>query len=319
MEKMAVTGGAGFIGSNLAEFLCAQGHEVVVIDDFSTGREENLAGWSERYRDRFRLVRADINDTARMRDALQGVRFLFHQAAIPSVFRSIADPVGTERANIGGTVSVLKAACDAGVRRVVFASSSSVYGDDPQLPKREDRTGRPLSPYALSKAAGEEYCRLFQRVYGLETVCLRYFNVFGPRQDPRSEYAAVIPRFVTRLLAGQAPIVYGDGEQTRDFTYVSNVVEANWTAAVHPRAAGEVFNVGCGARTSLNDLLREMTGIIGTRCPADYQPARPGDVRHSLADVGKAEALLGYRPSVGLREGLVRVIAWYRERMGEKS
>jgi nucleoside-diphosphate-sugar epimerase len=316
MEKMAVTGGAGFIGSNLAEYLSTLGHSVVVIDDFSTGREENLTGWADKFRNRVQLVRADINETDRTREAFRGVRYLFHQAAIPSVPRSIADPTATNHSNISGTLSVLIAARDAGVRRVVYASSSSIYGDDPGLPKVESRTGRPLSPYALSKKVGEEYCRLFHQLYGLETVCLRYFNVFGPRQDPKSEYAAVIPRFATRLLTRQAPIIYGDGEQTRDFTFVSNIVAANCTAAMHPRAAGEVFNVGCGTRTSLNDLLREMSSILGVTCQPSYQPARPGDVKHSVADVGKAERLLGYTPSVSLREGLVRVFAWYRDQIG---
>jgi nucleoside-diphosphate-sugar epimerase len=253
-----------------------------------------------------------------MREAFRGVRYLFHEAAIPSVPRSIADPVVTNHSNISGTLSVLVAARDAGVQRVVYASSSSIYGDDPSLPKVESRTGRPLSPYALSKIAGEEYCRLFHQLYGLETVCLRYFNVFGPRQDPKSEYAAVIPRFVTRLLTGQAPIVYGDGEQTRDFTFVSNIIEANWTAATHPRAAGEVFNAGCGMRTSLNDLLREMSSILGVTCQPSHQPARTGDIKHSFADIGKAERLLGYTPSISLRDGLVRAFAWYRDQIGVK-
>ena len=246
MARIAVTGGAGFIGSNLAEFLLSQGHHLAVVDNFSTGREENLAGWADRAPGRFRLFRLDINETEGLRQAFAGAQYVFHQAAIPSVPRSVADPQATNLANISGTLSVLVAARDARVKRVVTASSSSVYGDDPGLPKKEGRMGRPLSPYALSKVVAEEYCRLFYQLYGLETVCLRYFNVFGPRQDPKSEYAAVIPRFATRLLAGEPPVIYGDGEQTRDFTYVSNVVDANWVAATHPQAQGEVFNVGCG-------------------------------------------------------------------------
>jgi nucleoside-diphosphate-sugar epimerase len=226
--------------------------------------------------------------------------------------RSIADPAATEASNINGTLSVLLAARDAGVKRVVAASSSSVYGDDPGLPKIESRVGRCLSPYALSKVVTEEYCRLFTQLYGLETVCLRYFNVFGPRQDPKSEYAAVVPRFATRLLAGAPPVVYGDGEQTRDFTFVTNVVEANWKAATHPRAAGEVFNVGCGLRTSLNQLIRELAGIIGTRVEPRYEAPRAGDVRHSLADVSKAQRLMNYTPAISLQQGLERVVAWYR-------
>ncbi len=312
MAKMAVTGGAGFIGSNLAEYLLGQGHEVAIVDNFSTGKEQNLAGWTERASDRARVFRFDVNETDRLREAFKGAQYVFHQAAIPSVPRSIADPQATNLANISGTLSVLVAARDAGVRRVVMASSSSIYGDDPGLPKVETRTGKPLSPYALSKVVCEEYCRLFHQLYGLETACLRYFNVFGPRQDPKSEYAAVVPRFVTRLLAGAAPIIYGDGEQTRDFTYVSNVIDANWVAANHPRAAGEAFNIGCGSRTSLNDLAREISRILNVNRQPIYEPGRPGDVRHSLADIDKAKKLMSYQPAVSLREGLINVIDWYR-------
>jgi nucleoside-diphosphate-sugar epimerase len=312
MDKIAVTGGAGFIGSNLAEHFLTRGHPVLVVDNFSTGRERNLSGWSEGAGDRFELLRADINDTGRLRQAFKGVRYVFHQAAIPSVPRSIEDPRATEHANINGTLSVLLAARDAGVQRVVVASSSSVYGDDPHLPKVEARVGKPLSPYALSKAVCEEYCRLFLSLYGLETVCLRYFNVFGPRQDPKSEYAAVIPRFATRLLAGKPPIIYGDGEQTRDFTYVTNVVEANWAVATHPNAVGEVFNIGCGTRTSLNELVRALNGILGSNLAPAYEPARPGDVRHSVADVSKSHQLLDYTPAVPLQKGLEQAVSWYR-------
>ncbi len=312
MDKIAVTGGAGFIGSNLAEQSLSRQCSVVVIDNFSTGKERNLSGWSEGADGRLQILRTDINDTDRLREAFRGVRYVFHQAAIPSVPRSIADPQATERANIAGTLSVLVAARDSGVQRVVVASSSSVYGDDPGLPKVEHCVGRPLSPYALSKAVCEHFCRLFLQLYGLETVCLRYFNVFGPRQDPQSAYAAVIPRFAIRLLSGQAPVVYGDGEQTRDFTFVSNVVEANWKAATHPGIAGEVFNIGCGARTSLNQLARELARIVGARVEPRYEPPRAGDVRHSLADVSKAAKLLEYTPAVALQEGLERAVAWYR-------
>ncbi|NWG13902.1 MAG: NAD-dependent epimerase/dehydratase family protein, partial [Acidobacteria bacterium] len=257
-------------------------------------------------------VRADINETETLRRAFRDVRFVFHQAAIPSVPRSVADPALTNASNISGTLSVLLAARDAGVRRVVVASSSSVYGDDPALPKQEDRIGRPLSPYALSKLVCEHYCRLFLQLYGLESVCLRYFNVFGPRQDPESEYAAVIPRFATRLLAGRRPTIYGDGGQTRDFTYIDNVIDANWVAATHPRAAGEVFNIGCGSQTSLNQLLALFNRILGTRLEAAYKPPRAGDVRHSVADVSKAKRLLDYTPKVTLQTGLERVLDWYR-------
>jgi UDP-glucose 4-epimerase len=312
MEKMAVTGGAGFIGSNLAEHLVDQGYSVVVVDNLSTGRKQNLNGWAEKAGSRFDFLRADINDTDRLRKAFQDVLFVFHLAAIPSVERSIADPAATQLANINGTLSVLTAARDAGVKRVIAASSSSIYGDDPNLPKREDRLGRSLSPYALSKFVTEGYCRLFYQLYGLETVALRYFNVFGPRQDPKSEYAAVIPRFCTRMLAGMPPIVYGDGEQSRDFTYVANVIAANWKAATSPNAAGEVFNIGCGAQTSLNQLIHMLTVLLDRPVKPVYESARKGDVRHSVADIGKSSKMLGYSPAVSLEAGLQRVLDWYR-------
>jgi nucleoside-diphosphate-sugar epimerase len=284
----------------------------VIVDNFSTGKEQNIAGWVGRYPNRVEVIRADINETDTLRRALHGVRFVFHQAAIPSVPRSVADPVLTHTSNITGTLSVLIAARDAGVQRVVAASSSSVYGDDPALPKQEDRVGNPLSPYALHKLACEKYSRLFLQLYGLETVCLRYFNVFGPRQDPKSEYAAVIPRFISRLLAGMRPTIYGDGEQTRDFTYVDNVVDANWLAANHPRAVGEVFNIGCGTQTSLNRLVAQLSDILGTRIEPLCEPPRTGDVRHSVADVSKARRLLDYSPQIPLQKGLERVIEWFR-------
>lgn len=313
MEKMAVTGGAGFIGSNLSEFLLSRGHAVVLVDNFSTGRDQNLSGWANKAGARLQILRADINETDKLRQAFQEVRYVFHQAAIPSVPRSVANPQATNVANVDGTLSVLVAARDAGVKRVVVASSSSVYGDDPGLPKVESRLGRPLSPYALTKVVCEEYCRVFHRLYALETVCLRYFNVFGPRQDPKSDYAAVLPRFCTRMLAGKAPTIYGDGEQSRDFTYVGDVLDANWKAAVQPLAAGEVFNVGCGVRTSLNQVVGAMNQILGTQLEPIYEPARIGDVRHSLADIGKAGKLLEFSPSVSLQDGLRRVLNWYRE------
>jgi UDP-glucose 4-epimerase len=255
----------------------------------------------------------DINETDALREAVKGVSYVFHQAAIPSVPRSIADPQATQRANIDGTLSVLIAARDAKVKRVVAASSSSIYGDDPGLPKTESRTGRPLSPYALSKCVTEEYCRLFCRIFGLETVCLRYFNVFGPRQDPKSQYAAVVPRFATTLLTGKQPTIYGDGQQSRDFTFVTNVVDANWKAAIAPHAGGEAVNIGCGHQVSLNQLLSLLNQILGVDIPAIYEPGRPGDVRHSVADIRKAKELINYSPVVTLKEGLERVLDWYRE------
>ena len=316
MEKMAVTGGAGFIGSNLSESRLSRGYSVVLVDNFSTGRDHNLSGWALRAGDRLHVLMADINETDKLREAFQGVRYVFHQAAIPSVPRSVANPQATNVANVDGTLSVLVAARDVGVQRVVVASSSSVYGDDPGLPKVESRMGRPLSPYALSKVVCEEYCRVFHRLYALETVCLRYFNVFGPRQDPKSDYAAVIPRFSTRMLAGEPPTIYGDGEQSRDFTYIADVLEANWKAAVQPLAAGEVFNIGCGVRTSLNQVVGAMNQILGTQLEPIYEAARVGDVRHSLADISKARNLLEFSPSVSLEDGLRRVLNWYREQAG---
>ena len=315
MEKTAITGGAGFIGSNLAEHLLDRDFSVVVIDNLSTGKEQNIAGFAERAGSRFQFLQTDINETDQLRRAFSGVSYVFHLAAIPSVARSINDPAATQSSNINGTLSVLTAARDAGVKRVIAASSSSIYGDDPSLPKKENRIGRCLSPYALSKFVTEEYCRLFYQLYGLETVSLRYFNVFGPRQDPNSDYAAVIPRFSTRLLAGNPPVVYGDGEQTRDFTFVANVVDANWKAATSPCVAGEAFNIGCGAQTSLNQLIQKMNKVLGTQVKPIYESARKGDVRHSLADVSKASGMLGYSPAISLETGLKSVLDYYRNRL----
>ncbi len=312
MEKMVVTGGAGFIGSNLAEYLVNLGYSVTVVDNLSTGRMQNLSGWTERAGNRFQFLQTDINETDQLRRAFDGVTCVFHLAAIPSVARSVENPAATQRANINGTLSVLTAARDAGVKRVVAASSSSVYGDDPNLPKREERMGRCLSPYALSKFVSEEYCRLFHKLYGLETVALRYFNVFGPRQDPNSHYAAVIPRFSTLLLAGKSPIVFGDGEQSRDFTYIANVIDANLKAATSPDVAGEAFNIGCGTRTTLNQLIEKLNQLLGTQLKPAYEAPRKGDVRHSLADIGKAARMMGYAPATSLETGLQRVLEWYR-------
>jgi nucleoside-diphosphate-sugar epimerase len=315
IQKMVVTGGAGFIGSNLSEHLVNQGFAVTVIDNLSTGKKENLSGWAEKAGDRFQFILADINETDQLRRLFQGVSYVFHLAALPSVARSVENPSATQFSNINGTLSVLIAARDAGVKRVVAASSSSVYGDHPGLPKKEELIGRTLSPYALSKFVTEEYLRLFYRLYGLETVALRYFNIFGPRQDPKSEYAAVIPRFTTRLLRSEAPVVYGDGEQSRDFTFVANVIDANWRAATSPNVAGEVFNIGCGAQTSLNQLIEKLNQITGSQIKPVYEPARKGDVRHSRADIGKASRMLGYSPQVPLETGLGRVVDWYRSRL----
>jgi nucleoside-diphosphate-sugar epimerase len=299
-----VTGGAGFIGSHLADGLLAAGWRVRLLDDFSSGRETNIA----HLRGSVELQRGDLRDAALLARVLPGVEVVFHQGAVPSVPRSVAEPERTNDVNVTGTLRVLEASRTAGVRRVVFAASSSVYGDTPVLPKVETMPPCPLSPYALQKYAGERYCQLFHRLYGLETVALRYFNVYGPRQDPNSEYAAVIPRFARACLAGEAPLVFGDGEQTRDFTFVGDAVAANLLAADAPRAAGEVMNVAGGRRVSLNQLLREIRELTHAQVEARYQPARPGDVRDSLADLSRARELLGYEPQVDLRTGLARTI-----------
>jgi nucleoside-diphosphate-sugar epimerase len=308
-----VTGGAGFIGSNLAEALLSAGHHVRILDNFLTGKRENLAGLSERFGAAFDLVEGDLRNLATVRKAVEGVEYVFHQGALPSVPRSVADPVLSNEINVGGTVNLLVAARDASVRRVVFAASSSAYGDTPELPKRESMTPNPKSPYAAQKLAGEHFLRIFFEVYGLETVSLRYFNVFGPRQDPASTYAAVIPRFITSVLSGKSPTIYGDGLQTRDFTYIDNVVEANLLACKAPRAAcGKVFNIACGERVSLLDILEILYGLAARRVAPKFEPARPGDVRDSLADISLARDQLGYDPKVAFPAGLSRTFDYFK-------
>ena len=305
--KVLVTGGAGFIGSNLVRCLAASGADVCVLDDLSTGREENLSGLNGSVD----LIVGDIRDAERVAEAARDAELVYHLAALPSVARSIADPVATHEVNAGGTLTVLSAARDAGARRLVYASSSSVYGDTPTLPKHEEMPVAPLSPYAASKLAGEAYSRAFARSFGLETVALRFFNVFGPRQDPGSEYAAVIPRFAARLLAAERPIVFGDGAQSRDFTYVANVVQACVLAGeAGPDASGEAMNVGFGERTTLRELVAMLNDLLGTSIAPSFTEPRPGDVRDSLAEISKAERLIGYRPLVGVREGLGQTLAW---------
>ena len=303
-----VTGGAGFIGSHLCEALVGRGARVRVLDNLVTGRRENLAHLAGRVE----LIEADLNDKAAARRATEGASVVFHQAAIPSVPRSVADPGLNHEANVNGTFNILMAAREAGVRRVVFAASSSAYGESEVLPKVESMLPSPLSPYAAAKLFGEYYCQVFARVYGLETVALRYFNVFGPRQDPSSPYSGVISKFVTDLLRGESPVIYGDGEQSRDFTYVENAVDANLRAAEVPEASGEVINVGIGERVTLNQLLAELQHIIGTDLEPRREGPRPGDVRHSLADITRARRLLGYEPLVPLADGLRRTVEWYR-------
>ncbi len=316
MKRVLVTGGAGFIGSHLAATLVREGAIVRVLDDFSSGREENLSAVVAD----LEVLRGDLRDDALLARAVEGVDVVFHEAAVPSVPRSVAEPVRTHEVNATGTLCVLQAAREAGVRRVVFAASSSAYGDTPVLPKVETMPSTPRSPYALQKVAGEEYCRLYSELYGLETVALRYFNVFGPRQNPDSEYAAVIPKFVTACLEGRQPIIYGDGEQTRDFTYVADVVRANLLAAEAPGAVGAVMNVAGGGRISLNQLLDRIRELCGVGIEASYQPGRAGDVRDSQADVARARELLGFATEVSLEDGLQQTIDYFRKvQAGEAS
>jgi UDP-glucose 4-epimerase len=307
-----VTGGAGFIGSSIARALLKRGDRVRVLDNFFSGKRENLADVASDVE----LIEGDIRDAATVARACAGVEVVFHEAAIPSVPRSLADPISSNEVNIAGTLTVLHEAKKAGVRRLVYAASSSAYGDTPTLPKVETMSPSPLSPYAVGKLAGEHYCAVFAGAYGLETISLRYFNVFGARQDPKSEYAAVIPRFVTAGLAGQGVTIYGDGTQSRDFCYIDNTVEANLAAAAAPAAAasGRVFNVACGVATTLNDVVKLIGEALGRPIPITYAERRVGDVKHSLADVSTARARLGYQGAVSFEEGLRRTIAWYAER-----
>ena len=309
MPLYLVTGGAGFIGSHLVEELVRAGEEVRVLDNFLTGRRENLAGIGGR----FELIEGDVRDEDACRRAVRGADFVLHQAALPSVPRSLRDPALSNAINVGGTLNMLAASREGGVKRFVFASSSSVYGDDERLPKREGAEGTPLSPYAVTKAAGEKYCRMFHRTLGLPTVSLRYFNIFGPRQDPSSQYAAVIPLFITALMEGRAPMIFGDGSQSRDFTYIANVVRANILACRAEGAPGRTVNIACGGRTTVNELALSLQDILGVRRDPVHGEPRPGDVPHSWADLGLAETVLGYRPEVDLRTGLERTVLWFKE------
>lgn len=307
MSLYLVSGGAGFIGSHLACELARRGERVRVVDNLSTGKRKNLdvvAGAE--------FIEGDLADLDVARRAVQGVDHVLHQAAIPSVPRSVNDPITSNRSNIDATLNILVAARDAGVKRLVYAGSSSAYGDTPTLPKHEDMTASPLSPYALQKLVGEQYCQMFTRLYGFETVTIRYFNVFGPRQDPSSPYSGVISLFISALVDGRRPTIYGDGEQTRDFTYVANVVDGVLRACQAPGAAGETINVATGGRISLNQLFAELRALTAASVDPIYADPRPGDVKHSQADISKARRLLGYEPHVPFGEGLKRTLEWYR-------
>jgi UDP-glucose 4-epimerase len=309
--RALVTGGGGFIGFHIAERLLHEGHEVVVLDNFATGRRENLLALEGEVE----LIEGDIQSYERAHTAVKGCEVVFHQAALPSVPRSVQDPLTSNAVNVIGTLNLLLAARDSGVRRFLYASSSSVYGANPALPKSEDLPTLPISPYAVAKLAAESYCRSFTEVYGFETVALRYFNVFGRRQDPLSQYSAVIPKFITALLAGRAPVIYGDGEQSRDFTPVENVVEANLLAASasSDKVAGLAMNAACGDRYSLNTIFRELRTLTGADVEPEYAASRVGDVKHSQADISLARERLGYEPTVTLQEGLQRCVDFYTE------
>lgn len=302
-----VTGGAGFIGSHIVETLVKKSEGVKVLDNFATGKRENLSPFLAD----IELVEGDLRNLDDVRKAVEGVEIVLHQGALPSVPKSVEDPLGSNESNITGTLNVLIASRDARVKRVVYAASSSAYGDSPTLPKEETMKPAPLSPYAIQKYVGELYCANFYHLYGLETVSLRYFNVFGPRQDPTSQYAAVIPKFITALAEGKPPTIYGDGEQSRDFTYVENVVQANLLAAEAEGVAGEMMNFACGERYTLNEILRHLQGMMKTQIEPVYTDPRPGDVKHSLADIRKSQRLLGYTPHVSLEEGLKRTVAFF--------
>jgi UDP-glucose 4-epimerase len=302
--KVLVTGGGGFIGSHLVRAMLEDGHDVRVLDNFATGRRDNLLDVDSS----IDLIEGDIQSYERVHNAAIGCEVVLHQAAMPSVPRSVQDPLTSNASNVIGTLNVLLAARDSGARRVVFASSSSVYGAGKELPKVESQMPLPISPYAVGKLAGEGYCRSFHEVYGLETVALRYFNVFGPRQDPLSHYAAVIPRFLTAVLQGRQPVIFGDGTQTRDFTYVSNVIDGNRRAMTAPGVAGEQLNVACGARVSLNEVVAALAELTGRSVEPRFDPPRVGDVPHSMASIDKARRLLGFEPEVDFSEGLARTI-----------
>lgn len=311
MAQYLVTGGAGFIGSHLVRRLVRDGQRVRVLDNLATGNKQKL----EEVLDRIEFIAGDLRNGEDCRTACAGVDVVFHQAALPSVPRSVEDPATFHANNIDGTFELFLAAKDAGCKRLIYAASSSAYGDQPDQPKRETMLPAPLSPYAFNKLAGEYYARVFFESYGLETISLRYFNVFGPHQDPASEYAAAIPAFVKAILCDEQPVVYGDGEQTRDFTYIDNVVDANMLAASAPRLAGQVVNVACGQSVSINQTIQAINKLLGKDIAPCYKAARSGDIVHSLADIGLAQEVIGYRPSIMFEEGLARAIEWYKSNL----
>lgn len=309
MPKYLVTGGAGFIGSHIVERLLRDGQSVRVLDNFATGKRENLAPFAGR----IDLFEGDLRKPADCAKACAGIEIIFHEGAVPSVPKSVEDPTTTHEANINGTFNILMAARDAGCRRLVFAASSSAYGDQPELPKRETAKPAPLSPYAAHKLLGEYYLSVFYKCWGLETISLRYFNVFGPRQDPKSQYAAAIPAFVTAIINDKPPTIFGDGEQTRDFTFIDNVVHANMLAASAPKVEGQVVNIACGERVSVNQIIAQINQLLGKNVSCNYVPDRPGDVKHSLADIALARKLIGFEPVVSFADGLRRAIEWYKQ------
>lgn len=309
MMRCLVTGGAGFIGSHLVEGLLERGHFVRVVDNFLTGKKENL----QSVLDNIELVEGDIRDFTLCREVIQDIDWVFHQAALPSVPRSVEDPRLSNEINVTGTLNLLTAAKEAEVKKFIFASSSSVYGDEPGLPKKENVLGQPLSPYAVTKRVGELYCLVFNQLYGLSTICLRYFNIFGPRQDPHSQYAAVIPNFIHRMLGNRPPVIFGDGYQSRDFTYVANVVEANLRAAEVNEVNKRIFNIACGQRINVLELVKWINQILGRDIKPEFDPPRPGDIKHSYADISLARQYLDYQPVVEFEEGLRRTIKWYQQ------
>lgn len=313
MAKYLVTGGAGFIGCNLARYILDKGHDVVIVDNFATGKRENIAD----IMDRIEFIEGDIRDRETMDRAVAGCQAIFHEAALGSVPRSVEDPTTSHDVNVNGTITVLEAARSAGVKRVIFAASSSAYGDQEESPKHEGMVPMPISPYASSKICCEVYLQAYAAAYGMETFCLRYFNVFGPYQDPEGAYAAVIPAFVSKLLHGEQPVVFGDGEQSRDFCYIDNVCEANWLAAHAPAEVckGHAANIACHHATSLNQILDKLHDLLGCEIHADYQPMRLGDVKDSLADISRARETIGYEPKIYFEEGLTKAIDWYKENL----